>query len=299
MLFSEDPSWADVTPVPQDDGPTPACSIAYTDEFRDAMDYFRGVMHAKEMSQRALELTTRVIELNAANYTVWHYRRELLKGLEVNLNDELAFISNIIRDNLKNYQVWHHRQAVVTMLQDPSLELAFTEAMLVHDAKNYHAWTHRQWAMTTFNLFESAESGGLAYVDQLLKEDLWNNSAWSHRHFVITSTTGWTDEVVAQELEVTLRAIRLSPNNESSWNYLRGVVKSHGSALHQHSSVVDAVRELKEEGTAHSLAVWLDIMIGQGEIAQAQTVCDELATLDPIRRKYWAYRAQQLSAPST
>lgn len=27
-----DPAWADVTPIPQDDGPSPVAAIAYTDE---------------------------------------------------------------------------------------------------------------------------------------------------------------------------------------------------------------------------------------------------------------------------
>jgi hypothetical protein len=35
---------------------------------------------------------------------------------------------------------------------------------------------------------------------------------------------------------------------------------------------VAAVQELKEEGTAHGLALWLDILIGQAEVAEAQMV---------------------------
>lgn len=38
---------------------------------RDAMDYFRALNKAQEVSQRALDLTTHVIDLNPANYTVW------------------------------------------------------------------------------------------------------------------------------------------------------------------------------------------------------------------------------------
>jgi hypothetical protein len=96
---------ADVVPVPQDDGPNPACPIAYSEAYRDAMDYFRAVYKAGEMSERALALTEEVIDLNAANYTAWQHRRTLVKALGKNLREELAFVSEMIEANIKNYQV--------------------------------------------------------------------------------------------------------------------------------------------------------------------------------------------------
>lgn len=142
---------------------------------KDVYDYFRAILSTQEKSPRALELTKDALRLNAANYTVWQYRwvsvaqlpdhtthcvliwfnscsnsRDVLKALEFDLQDELAYTEEIMIDNPKNYQVWHHRRVIVEWLNDSSHELALTEEILGMDAKNYHAWQHRQWAIQTY-----------------------------------------------------------------------------------------------------------------------------------------------------
>lgn len=120
------------------------------DAVLDVFGYLRAVIAKREMSERALELTTEALQLNPANYTVWQYRRDILAALKSDLHVELAKCEVVILENAKNYQVWHHRRCIVELLNDSSHELTLTAAVLDMDAKNYHAWQHRQWAIKTY-----------------------------------------------------------------------------------------------------------------------------------------------------
>ncbi|KAK6161657.1 hypothetical protein DH2020_005038 [Rehmannia glutinosa] len=175
--ISQRPEWADVRPVPQDDGPNPVVPIAYTDDFSETMDYFRAVYLADERSTRALQLTKEAISLNSGNYTVWQFRRLILEALNVELLEELHFVEQITRDNSKNYQIWHHRRWVAEKLGThvATQELEFTREIFSQDAKNYHAWSHRQWVLQALGGWEDE----LAYCDELLEDDIFNNSAWN------------------------------------------------------------------------------------------------------------------------
>jgi protein farnesyltransferase/geranylgeranyltransferase type-1 subunit alpha len=71
-FYHDDETWADVEPLPQDDGGLhPLAAIAYTDEYSEAMGYLRAVMAQSEFSHRVLGLTEHIISMNPAHYTVW------------------------------------------------------------------------------------------------------------------------------------------------------------------------------------------------------------------------------------
>ncbi|XP_055919222.1 protein farnesyltransferase/geranylgeranyltransferase type-1 subunit alpha [Eupeodes corollae] len=304
--YSKRKEWADVTPLAQDDGDYPVVAIAYSPKFREVYDYFRAILAKKEKSLRALGLIKDALRLNPANYTVWQYRRECLKDLNINLYDELDYIEFVIRDNPKNYQVWHHRRVIVEILMDPSNELGLTEAVLNMDAKNYHAWQHRQWVIRTYDLYENE----LTYVDKLIAEDIRNNSAWNQRFFVLRHF-GFTPEVIQRELQYTMNRIRVVKNNESAWNFLRGLLKQSDGTLGQHSEVVDFIVELYANGSRSPYLVAFLIELYEEKCLQSvddtseqetyakkvYSLCDDMSKKhDIIRRKYWQYIAERLHA---
>ncbi|KAI3979898.1 hypothetical protein MKX01_042552 [Papaver californicum] len=207
--YSEREEWADVKPVPQDDVPNPVVPIAYKDDFREAMDYFRAVYLFDERTPHVLYLS----------HSVLIYEKKL------------EFIEHIAKSNSKNYQIWHHRRWVAEKLgtEATAIELEFTKRILFPDAKNYHAWSHRQWVLQALGGWEDE----LNYWHQLLEDDIFNNSAWNQRYFVVTRSPalGGLQAMRASEMKYTVEAILTNPENESPWRYLGGLYKGDNQSL--------------------------------------------------------------------
>jgi len=216
------------------------------------------------------------------------------------LRTELAYITKTIKSHPKNYQVWYHRQLIVKWLGDSSQELEFTSHILSRDAKNYHAWQHRQWVIQTYSLWEDE----LTFVEKLITEDIRNNSAWNQRYFVVANTTEFNEEATQREIEYATSIISKARNNESPWNYLRGIVtlssyKSQPKACefcerlydgkcrspHLLSMLVDISEEAVRENPAEN----------QSSLDRALELCAELAMeFDTVRAAYWTYRGDAL-----
>ncbi|XP_059482345.1 protein farnesyltransferase/geranylgeranyltransferase type-1 subunit alpha [Neocloeon triangulifer] len=296
VFYRNREDWKDVVPIPQNDGPNPVVAINYSDKFKDVYDYLRAVIAKQEKSERALGLTEDALNLNPANYSVWQYRREILKHLKVDLRKELAFSANMIHIHPKNYQVWYHRKAIVEMLGDPSCEFELTRNDLEYDSKNYHAWQHRQWVIQTFGLYDAE----MELCNNLIAADVRNNSAWNHRYFVVNNTTGFTPEVIVREVDYTLEQISKAIQNESAWNYLRGVLEKSQDGVAGNRKVNTFCENLiRSNDISTQLLVFLiDVNMARAKsdslaAEKVKELCAMLANdVDPIRKKYWNYLAQ-------
>ena len=162
-------------------------------------------------------------------------------------------------------------------------------------------------------LGSSAELGA---TEAMIREDVRNNSAWNHRYFLVFGAEelraggrGWgtvvDEEIVDREVEYAKAKISMAPQNQSPWNYLRGVLRRAGRKLSEEEDFAAGfveVGDLLGEGTVRSsFAVdWLsECWAEQGELERAREGLQALARKwDPVRKGYWEYRARLLEEGS-
>lgn len=299
VSYRDRPEWADVEPK-SIKTQTSIMNIKYTPRYEETFSYFRAMLARDELSERSLALTADCIELQRSNFSVWYFRRRILKKLRHHLKDELAFVERAIEEEPKNYQVWHHRKTIVEWLQDGSNDKQLTAAVLVIDNKNYHAWQHRQWVIKEFNLWD----GEIEYTDTQLAMDARNNSAWNHRFFVVRETKLYKNLVwIDGEIKRVHKSIERLPNNESSWSYLRGILILAFGCLGSNSDTQTFCEHLHSKCclTVHLFAFILDVTheklrspnLKNSEINTLKTKCDELCEvlqeMDNARSRYWKY----------
>jgi protein farnesyltransferase/geranylgeranyltransferase type-1 subunit alpha len=208
----------------------------------------------------------------------------------------------------------------------PAEESSFITHILSFDAKNYHVWTYRQWLCRRFPDPLLTTSLELDAIDALIQEDVRNNSAWNHRYFVCfgleelqaieKSETGIRkdvlesgklvvdEEVVEREINYAKDHISWAPQNPSPWNYLRGVLKRAGMPVTDMrvfcegfvgGKGADLMSESGSVRSSHAIDWLADIYRMEGDLQRSKECLGALGRKwDPIRRKYWAYRAKQL-----
>jgi len=289
------------------------------------MGYLRAIMAAKEYSPRVLDLTEHIISMNAAHYTVWLYRASTLFAITASVTEELEWMNNVALQNQKNYQIWHHRQLLIdhiypTISSSPfklqelaESETEFMTQMFDEDAKNYHVWSYRKYLVQKLDLFNAVE---LKSIETLLRRDVRNNSAWSHRFFLVFSDPKYStpdsratehdpkipDAILDRETNFSKAATFEAPQNQSPWNYLRGVLVKGGRKLGAEKEFALEFVRLGEEGkeedvkSSHALDFLADVWSEEGDIEKADQALRLLGDkYDRIRRNYWEWRRGQLT----
>lgn len=283
-------------------------------------------MAKKEYSPRCLRLTEHIISMNPAHYTVWLYRFSIVQGMRTSMPDEIEWLNKVSLENLKNYQIWHHRRLLMDHYY-PSIESdsdekaklaqseeAFLAQILAEDTKNYHVWSYRQYLVPRLGLFGEPE---LRATETLIDDDVRNNSAWSHRFFVVFSdpaiaTPGSQStehdpkvpaDIIDREIKYAEEKILLAPQNQSPWNYLRGVLVKGGRKVETLQGLVERfVSDIGVEGSekvtsSHALELLADISTEKGEGDKADLCLKRLGEKwDRIRLGYWEWKRASLKS---
>lgn len=145
----------------------------------------------------------------------------------------------------------------------------------------------------------------MAYIDKLLSADVRNNSAWNQRFFVLKHL-GLTRETVQREIHYAMNRIKLIKNNESSWNFLKGLLEYGDFSISQFPDVEAFTEDLYNSGNRapYLLAFLVDMYIEKTLMIIEENsyddpevyarkvfeLCEMLANhYDTIRYKYWKY----------
>ena len=298
---------------------------------RAALEGDDGGTTAREWTpEDGAEAAARVLETCGAHYTAWAFRmrcvedavdaREAEAGTAT-LRDELAFAEAQTTKNPKNYQVWNHARMVLERadaagafegLRDGAF--AHANAALMLDGKNIHAWSHRAWLVERCDAWEEE----MAFTEEMLAEDWMNNSAWNARFQCVTVCLERGDVgVLEREAAFATTAPRVDDDNESAWNYLRGlcaIAERDGSAIPRDVAnrvvalAIDAARTAAAPAPSrvpsrHAALLLADRVAAEavrdadiGRAASAESMFRNLATLDPLRGNYYRARIDRLRA---
>lgn len=260
-----------------------------------------------------IEWLNKVALQNLKNYQIWHHRYLLSEHYYPQIADAPERVAAFARS-----------------------EVEFLTAILSEDTKNYHVWSYRQYLVRKLSYWTDDERRA---TERFISQDVRNNSAWSHRFFLVFSDPAYTTPVDSAEsgsgsgsgsgdkdgLEAAMGKLSLAhdpavpadiidrevtyaqdkivraPQNESPWNYLKGVLTKGGRPLSSIESfatqfaahVGDDEQEVVK--STHALDVLAAIYGEKGDVERAELYLERLASKwDPVRAGYWEYQKQQL-----
>ncbi|CCD23682.1 bifunctional protein farnesyltransferase/protein geranylgeranyltransferase NDAI_0C00210 [Naumovozyma dairenensis CBS 421] len=289
------------------------CAIMYTDEYKEVMGIARSLFQSKEFSNRAKRLTSKVIQLAPAYYTIWNYRYEIIES-EIKkmsepdstnfLNKELSWLDEITLNNPKNYQIWSYRQAIIKLHPNPDLKLEFPiiSMMIDDDTKNYHVWSYRKWCILYFQDF----SNELTFCDNFIQRDVYNNSAWTHRMFVWKNLNPSKVQIM-DELNYLKEKIELVPQNISVWTYLRGLYENFLNDQYDQeiinfaetfiNGLFDNTTTLPKIESTYALEFLADIYSRNPETLQNSITAYNALSIkyDPVRINFWNHKLKKLT----
>ncbi|KAI0336388.1 rab-protein geranylgeranyltransferase [Cubamyces sp. BRFM 1775] len=228
---------------------------------------------ARDTTQEAFELTTKLLHINPEFYTIWNYRRNILTDAifpqrtptQINdlLADDLSLTTVLLKQHPKVYWIWNHRSWCLRQVPDGpteadlngwrqtywNKELFVVEKMLDADPRNFHAWNYRRYVLEEMPIKRSEQSE-LAYTKRKIEANFSNFSAWHQRSKALSSmwASGKLDKAksLEEEFDLVKNAMYTDPNDQSVWIYHRWLIGS-GDNKDILEREIEAIQELLDE----------------------------------------------------
>ncbi|KAK9155604.1 hypothetical protein Sjap_003084 [Stephania japonica] len=188
----------------------------------------------KIYDKEALEVSSKLLELNPEFYTAWNYRKLAVESallseensdtIRAILNEELKVVENALRRNFKSYGAWEHRKWVLKKeYSSVDQELQLLDQFQKADSRNFHAWNYRRFVAKLKNLPAKEE---LKYTTNMIESNFSNYSAWHSRsvilsHLLKEKPQGFNSkhDVLKEEYDLVHQALFTDPDDQSGWFY--------------------------------------------------------------------------------
>ncbi|KAL0659692.1 hypothetical protein Bca4012_080277 [Brassica carinata] len=210
-----------------------AASAAKAVKLRSLQNQFMSNHHAKIYTKEAIDLSTKLLEINPEAYTAWNYRKlaveDALSREESNqdlvksvLDEELKVVESALRQNFKSYGAWHHRKWVLSKGHSSvGNELRLLDKFQTLDSRNFHAWNYRRFVVELTNRSKEDE---LKYTEDMISKDFSNYSAWHNRSVLLSSLLAKAEgfmpnEKIPDEYQLVHDAIFTDEDDQSGWFY--------------------------------------------------------------------------------
>lgn len=262
-----------------------------------------------------LQLLERLLTKDPDFYTLWNYRRQLLKAMldassderQALIDVELGLTRQCLLIQPKSYSVWSHREWCVRLYaageQSPiwRKELKLCNHALSFDERNFHCWDYRRMIVAAA-CPAIALSDELEYTREKIEENQSNYSAWHYRSTLLLGGASGdrklSAEQVDSELELVSTAMYLDARDQAVWYYTDWLVDCLPSMLADDGGgggVADRFRKRLRERLDDLLELELEAL-GERNVRLAILKLDaragvestaeqiaRLAELDPLR----------------
>ena len=253
-----------------------------------------------------LDLTREILEIDGKNYHAWTHRQWSIKYF----TNCLPITSTAVQASSVTPVTGRVNMHILTD------ELSYIDHLLSEDVRNNSAWNQRFFVRTLVAESPSSTSSSSSSTIPSSNSPPLASPSFTH---------GMSAAVIGDEIAYVGTKLSLAPHNESPWNYLEGLMKQgefqHHRQLLDMLSVLDEFPtddEMKDveptSATADSAidgltrrATRFPNRFGQSLLVElwdaqpstrplAQAAAEWLAAeLDPIRSKYWQWRAEQFA----